>query len=99
MSGPAATVLGRRNSTASGSVSTIAGGSTRNATGGGEVLGDGQPDVHWARFSGDGKLIAASEQPSSYFALGAAGYNYVAFSGVDMNKCAASVTMGMGSTF
>jgi hypothetical protein len=52
----------------------------------------GSPNHHWAKFSGANKLVAASEQPTAYYAYGAYGYDYVQFKGVDPATCAITVT-------
>ena len=51
----------------------------------------GSPNHHWAKFSGDNKLAAASDQPE-YYAYGSVGYDYVRFTDVDPAKCAITVT-------
>jgi hypothetical protein len=53
----------------------------------------GPVGVRWAKF-GTNKLLAASEKPYGTYAYGAYGYNYVAFNGVDVSKCAVTVTAG-----
>jgi hypothetical protein len=58
----------------------------------------GPVNQHWAKFSGDGRLLAASEKPAAVYAYGMSGYNYVSFTGVDVSKCAITVTAGMADT-
>ena len=60
----------------------------------------GPVNQHWAKFSGDNKLIAASEKPSAYYPYASYGYNYVQFTDVpDLNKCAVTVTAGTATSY
>jgi hypothetical protein len=54
----------------------------------------GPARAYWAKFTGDGRLAAASEKPEYAYAYGNYGYNYVAFKNVDPRQCAVSVTPG-----
>jgi hypothetical protein len=60
----------------------------------------GPARAYWAKFSGDGRLVAASEKPEYAYAYGNYGYNYVAFTNVDPRRCSVSVTAGtVGQTW
>jgi hypothetical protein len=89
-----ASILGGAYNSVSATSATVAGGRSKSATAKEQVIGDGAPGVHWAKFDATGKLLASSEPledyyPSSYYVL-------VKFRGVDLKKCAVNVESAEG---
>jgi len=82
--GASPSILGGFANYAKGNYSTVVGGRNRTATDAYQFLAD---DVHWARYDGTGKLVAASDPASSMYSYGSPYYSITSWGNRDLSKC------------
>jgi hypothetical protein len=94
--GMRSTVAGGTKNSATGQYATVLGGNGRTATAAESVIADGKPTAKtlWAKFDGNGAVIASSEPVANQY--GSTWYALAMFAGVDIKKCAVSVQSAGG---
>jgi hypothetical protein len=82
--GASPSILGGFGNYTKGNYSTVVGGRNRTATGPYQYLAD---DVHWARYDGNGKIVASSDPVSTIGTYVSPYYTITSFGDRDLSKC------------